>query len=61
MMPHAYPPLYLQLSLPVAITPRWGHSATVFSCGTSFRVVVFFGGVKPSEDELSETTLLFLG
>ena len=38
--------LFLQVTLPVAITPRWGHSAVVFGSGASFRVVVLFGGRK---------------
>ena len=54
------PPLFLQVTLPVAITPRCGHSAVVFGTGPSFRVVVLFGG-ETSSGYLSETTLLLLG
>ena len=56
----SHPPLFLQVTLPVAITPRRGHSAVVFGSGASFRVVVLFGGQNLS-DYLSETTLLLLG
>jgi len=56
-------PLFLQVTLPVAITPRYGHSAVVFDSGASSRVVVLFGGNKTgfSSGIISETTLLLLG
>jgi len=50
----------LQITLPAAITPRYGHSALVFDCGPSFRVVVLFGGANTTIRAMSETTLLFL-
>jgi len=53
-------PLLVQVTLPVAITPRKWHSAVVFGDGPTFRVVVLFGGNNSSHD-LSETTLLLLG
>ena len=53
--------LFLQVTLPVAITPRYGHSAVVFGSGASFRVVVLFGGYYYPPGYLSKTTLLLLG
>ena len=55
-----HPPLLLQVTLPVAITPRGGHSAVVFGSGASFRIVVLFGG-QNMLGYLSETALLMLG
>ena len=57
------PSLFLQLTLPEAITATGGHSAVVFGSGLSFRVVVLFGGSETGyyEDVISDTTLLFLG
>lgn len=53
---------FLQVALPVQITPRYGHSAVVFGSGPSFRVVVLFGGKRSVVgDIISETTLLLLG
>ena len=52
--------LFLQVSLPVDITQRRGHSAIVFGCEPSFRVVVLFGGYD-GVTYFSETTLLLLG
>ena len=57
----SHPPLFLQVTLPVAITPRYGHSAVVFGSGANFRFVVLCGGVNSSYAEISETTLLLLG
>ena len=57
----SHPPLFLQVTLPVAITPRWGHSAVVFGSGASFRIVVLFGGLNSSHIKISETILLLLG
>ena len=54
-------PLFLQVTLPVPIAPRWGHSTVVFGSGPGFRVVVLFGGRSSSLEEVSETTLLLLG
>ena len=54
--------IFLQVALPVQITPRYGHSAVVFGNGPSFRVVVLFGGKRSVVgDIISETTLLLLG
>ena len=55
--------LGLQLTLPVPIMTRRDHSAVVFGCGPSFRVVVIFGGHKSNQvdNPQTETTLLFLG
>ena len=54
---------FLQVTLPVAITPRRGHSAVAFICGPSFRVVLLFGGSTSGfvGGVISETTLLFWG
>jgi len=57
----SHPPFFLQVSLPVAITSRCGHSAVVFGNGASFRVMVLFGGYNYQSGYLSETTLLLLG
>jgi len=56
-----YPPLLLQVTLPVAITPRRRHSAVVFGYGPTFKVVVLFGGDDSSYNLKTETTLLLLG
>ena len=53
-------PIFLQVSLPTNITGRCGHSAVVFGTGPDFRVVVLFGGINETYDEISETTLLLL-
>ena len=54
-------PLLLQLSLPVAIKSRYGHSAIVFGYEPTFRVAVFFGGKESlSSGELFKTTLLLM-
>ena len=53
-------PLFLQVPLPVLIRRRHNHSAVAFGDGSTFTVVVSFGGY--GEDScLSETTLLLLG
>ena len=52
--------LFHQSTMPVAITPRWAHTAVAFGSGPSFRVVVLFGGSDGAR-WLSETTLLLLG
>ena len=52
--------MFLQVTLPVAITPREGHSAVVIGSGPSFRVVVLFGGNNSSEEVISETNLLWI-
>ena len=50
----------LQLSLPTAITERYGHTAVLFGTGVDFRVAVLFGGTDKSYNDISETTLLLL-
>lgn len=52
--------IFCQSTMPVAITPRWAHTAVAFGSGPSFRVVVLFGGSDGTR-WLSETTLLLLG
>ena len=54
-------PLFWQVTLPVAITPRYSHFAIVFGSGQGFRVVILFGGRNSSYDAISGTTLLLLG
>ena len=54
-------PLLLQVTLPIAIIPRYRHTAVAFGIGSRFRVVVLFGGANTSHDSISETTLLLLG
>ena len=49
----------MQVTLPDAIRPRFGHSAVMFESGEDFRVVVLFGGLH--EGHLTETTLLLFG
>ena len=56
---HLHPSLLLQVTLPVQIQPRLGHSAVVFGYKPGFRVVVLFGGNRGCN--LSQTTLLLLG
>ena len=54
--------ILMQITLPVQITARYGHSAVVFGSGASFRVVVLFGGrVSVVGIVTAETTLLLLG
>lgn len=56
----SHPPLFLQIKLPVTITPRWRHSAVVFGSGQGFIVVVLSGGYSKGRC-ISQTTLLLLG
>ena len=55
--------IILQVTLPTAITKRYGHSAVIFGIGPNFRVIVLFGGRTSSVHPLpviSETTLLLM-
>ena len=58
---HLFNAVPFQLNLPGDITPRYGHSATVFGTGPDFKVVVLFGGYSNMVGTVSKTTLLLLG
>ena len=54
--------VHVQVTLPKGIQPRCQHTATAFSLGPNFRVLVLFGGRRAHVGEpVAETTLLYFG
>lgn len=54
--------VHVQVTLPKGIQPRCQHTATAFSLGPNFRVLVLFGGRRAHIGEpVAETTLLYFG
>ena len=50
----------LQVTVPVALKPRSGHSAVIFGSGPKVKIIVLFGGLY-NKLYLTDTTLLLLG
>ncbi len=54
--------LYLQVTLPESMTPRFRHSITATSLGPGLTEVLMFGGnCKVQRDIIAETTILRFG